>query len=175
MTRAAVAVVIPARDEADGIARSLEHVLCALHLAQVTSPLVVVAADSCVDGTAAIARAALGARAIVVEGDWGCVGQAREAGTFAALAALGAGEGWLANTDADTLVPRTWIRHQLAHYAAGAAAVAGIVQVADFGEHPRGTARAFAQNYRVPAGGAHTHVHAANLGRSIAAYVDSGG
>lgn len=186
-----VAVVVPARDE-DGLIRDcLASVHRALrHPAVAALPaVVVVAADACRDDTAPTARRA-GAR--VLEVDRRSAGAARALGTAHALDLLRAGTGtravppdriWLAHTDADSEVPPTWLADQLVHAAAGAHAVAGLVEVRDWSGHAAVTARRFAQRYGprpLPGPEArqqpqHAHVHGAHLGVRADAYLAVGG
>ena len=65
-----------------------------------------------------------------------CVAVVRDHGVRAALSLLGgtvAGGDrvWLANTDADTVVPLHWLRGHLDHAAAGADVVAGFTRLDD--------------------------------------------
>ena len=86
---------------------------------------------------------------------------------------------WLAHTDADSTVPRSWVARQL-RYAARYQAVAGIVRVDSWVDHPAGTQAAFEARYRRPAptgprSHRHPHVHGANLGVRGDAYLRAGG
>jgi glycosyltransferase involved in cell wall biosynthesis len=191
---AAIAVVIPARDEQRLIGPCLDSVRRATqHPAVLTLPVtVVVAADSCRDRTVPEARRH-GAQ--VREVECRSAGAARALGTAYALEllradrpALAAGQVWLAHTDADTQVPDNWLADQLAHAAAGAHAVAGLVQVRDWSEHTAATAVRFLRHYDWRAQAApvppdaqrrprrqHPHVHGANLGVRADAYLTVGG
>ena len=111
-----IAVVIPARDEERLVGRCLESVLCARRLTEARLPgvrvIVVVVADSCTDATAAVARAVEGVT--VVETDAANVGLARSIGVETAVALAGGADGlWIANTDADSVVPRRWLLEQV--------------------------------------------------------------
>ena len=68
----------------------------------------------------------------------GSAGGARAAGVRAYLARHDRAleSTWLASTDADTVVPETWIDHQLGLARLGVAGVAGIVAVDSFADHP---------------------------------------
>ena len=191
---AAIAVVIPACDEQRLIGDCLDSIRCAAqHPAVLALPVtVVVAADSCRDRTVPAARRH-GAR--VLEVRCRSAGAARVLGTAYALdlvradrPALGAEQVWLAHTDADTQVPESWLADQLAHAAAGADAVAGLVQVRDWSGHTATTAVRFLHHYdrrRSTAQGRadvqwrpgrlHPHVHGANLGVRADAYLSVGG
>ncbi|MET9615795.1 glycosyltransferase [Kitasatospora indigofera] len=177
-----LAVVVPARDEEELLGDCLD----ALHRATAHPRVrglavrVVVVADACVDGTAAVARRH---GADLLELSAGIVGAARAAGSdhalglaLAARPGLTAHQVWLAHTDADSVVPPAWLGQQLAHAAAGWHAVVGTVRVTDWTGHPDGTAAAFRQRYR--AGGlraGHPHVHGANLSVRADAYRAAGG
>lgn len=82
---------------------------------------------------------------------------------------LSADRVWLASTDADTLVPTGWLADQLTHAHRGADAVAGMVSVADWSEHPPSTAERFQRLHHHVIG--HHHVHGANLGMSARSYL----
>ncbi|QOW24425.1 glycosyltransferase [Lysobacter sp. H23M47] len=161
-----IAIVIPARNEAERIEQCLRAAQVAarhpgLHQEAV---LIIVAADSCTDGTAQLARPVAN---LVIEGDFGDVGSARAA---AAEQALHRGARWLANTDADSVVPADWLAAQLAY---GSDAFCGIVGVGDWEDYSASVSEAF-QVLTVAAPG-HPHVHGANLGVAADAYVRAGG
>lgn len=171
----AVAVVVPAHDEADTIVRCLRSVLRAVDAgAPDADSVVVVACDRCRDGTAERARRALGSRGVVVEGAWSTVGEVRAAATAVALAHLARPPRrvWLANTDADTTVADGWLAEQLRLARAGWAVVTGTVHLHDASP---GLARRFAAGYTTYADGTHPHVHGANLGVRADAYLAAGG
>ncbi len=177
----AVAVVVPARNEAELLGACLASVQVALARAEVPRRLAVVVADHCTDATAEIAAAA-GALVVVRDGaDRGSVGQARAAGCSAVLdrwADLPDDAVWLAHTDADSRVPPHWLTSQLEAAAAGHHAVAGRVALALDGGHDRHDR--WRSAYAL-AGGAgvrprrHSHVHGANLGVRADAYRSVGG
>jgi cellulose synthase/poly-beta-1,6-N-acetylglucosamine synthase-like glycosyltransferase len=81
----------------------------------------------------------------------------------------------VANTDADTSVPRDWLSKQLQLANEGACAVAGIVSVDSFEGHGLREAENFARRYVINADGTHSHVHGANIGLRADVYVDVGG
>ncbi|MEJ7765282.1 MAG: glycosyltransferase, partial [Acidimicrobiales bacterium] len=135
----------------------------------------VVVADSCVDTTEAIAKSY---EAAAISVAYRNVGAARAAGVTVGLGVLGVwplSRTWLASTDADTVVPSDWLARQLDLADAGVTAVAGVVRVDSFSDHPSGTAQAFDALY----GGAlhlgHSHVHGANIGTRADAYQRAGG
>lgn len=161
-----VGVVIPARDESATIANCIASVQAAA--ARVDTPVsIVVVADGCLDDTAAIARSFAGVE--VVELESSNVGSARAAGSRRALR-LGAD--WLANTDADSVVPANWLEVQLALADEGASVVIGTVRP-DFDDLTMQQREAW-QRGHTP-GQPNGHVHGANLGIRSVAYVAAGG
>ncbi len=174
-----IAVIVPARDEEERIGAAIVAIGAARrHLGGTVTSSCVVVADSCSDRTAAIARVASrhGAFVDVVEVGAGCVGPARRLGTDFLLRRLSAplGATWLANTDADTIVPEDWLVAQLAMARAGAEVVAGIVTLAPHEAGPLLVCR-FRETYRLNPDGTHPHVHGANLGLRGDVYTAAGG
>ena len=169
-------VVIPAHDEAVLLPSCLASL--ALASAAVADRAVVhtvVVADSCTDTTDAIAKAY---DAAVIQVAYRNVGAARAAGVTFGLGALGEwppSRTWLASTDADTVVPGDWLTRQLDLADTGVTAVAGVVRVDSFGDHPIGTAKAFAALYACQSHVGHPHVHGANIGARADAYHRAGG
>jgi glycosyltransferase involved in cell wall biosynthesis len=177
----AIGAVVPAHNEELVLPRCLASVRAAA-LAVPVPVHVVVAADACTDRTAALARAA-GAHVIAISAH--NVGIARAAG-FRAVLDLATGRGrevrgpdpgkvWLASTDADSLVPPTWLARQLRHAERGWELVLGTVVVRHWDEHPPHLPAAFAARYDGRRGVAHSHVHGANLGILASAYLACGG
>jgi len=167
-----IGVVVPAHNEEDHLGRCLEALLTATRRAGVPVGIVVVL-DDCTDGTAAVCRR-FPVAAVRIEAR--SVGRARHAGAMAVLA----GEAdpttvWLANTDADTVIPPHWLADQVRLADRGADAVAGIVALPRPTGHP--VAAAFDAHYRrrLGPGDAHRHVHGANLGVRASAYLRVGG
>ena len=173
-----VCVLIPACNEQELLPRCLRSVLRACSsLPEVVTAEIVVAVDRSCDGTARLAKRLLRGRGRVVELDAGCVGMARAA---AASAALNSRKSelhrcWLANTDADCVVPADWLLDQLALANAGVEAVTGIIEVDHFNEHDSGVERRFRESYVIHEDGTHPHVHGANLGVRADAYLRAGG
>ena len=175
MTYDYVVVAVPARDEAPTIAECLQSIDAAAEQAN-CGVVAVIAADSCVDGTSSIARCirARHSRLVVIEGAWGCVGAARAEAVATALAYVGTRPDrvWIANTDADCVVPPNWLSLQLElgtnHHAVG-----GIVEL-DPATSPFPLLAAFHDDYGIY-GDLHSHVHGANLGLRADAYVGAGG
>jgi Glycosyl transferase family 2 len=170
-----IVVAVPARDEAGSIRQ------CVLSIDQAASEvsvpvLLVVAADSCVDDTAVVAAQTATAHCelIVMRGSWGRAGAARAAAVRRGLEEMPIDDGpiWIANTDADCVVPRRWLSVQL-DLADEVDVIAGIVEL-----DPTTTApamfEAFTSTY-VLDGDNHSHVHAANIGMCASAYLAVGG
>lgn len=173
-----IAVLIPARNEEALLARCLLSVLAsAARLPDETTSDVIVAVDCSVDATLEIARAILGTRGRTIVVDAGSVGVARR---HAAQTALRRFRGtsdrcWLANTDADCIVPGEWLLEHLTWAHRGLQAVAGIVDVDDFSEYHPGIEARFRESYRIHTDGTHPHVHGANIGVRGDVYLAAGG
>ncbi|MQY25127.1 hypothetical protein NRB56_06830 [Nocardia sp. RB56] len=151
-------VVIPAHNEQDRLGDCLDSVLRAA--ARIETPVrVVVALDSCTDGTALTIPA--GVSAVRIEA--GNVGAARRAG-FDSAAAQGISPArlWYATTDADSRVPPDWLRCQLRDAAVFDVAV-GTVEVA-WSQRPATIRTDYEKRYRRAMSTPHLHVHGANLG-----------
>lgn len=173
-----VGIVIPARNEEDRIGACLAAVGAAVRRAGLPAVTCVVA-DRCVDTTAARARAATveGVEVVVTAHDrW--IGQVRTLGLHRAIALLGGAPEriWLLNTDADTLVPPTWVLDHLRHARAGALAVAGAVDLDDPHVLPTDVLdRYSALVARRVTDHTHGHAYAANLGVRADAFLRVGG
>ena len=163
-----IVVVVPAHNERDRLPACLASVAAAAD--QVAVPVtVVVVLDACSDRSEdAIARPV---RALSVSGR--NVGAARAAG-FAAAAPRSDARTWLATTDADSVVPTTWLADQAVHHRALVQGVVGTVSV-DWQQHSATTRRRYERLYRVRDPGMHGHVHGANLGVRADAYWRVGG
>ncbi|WP_307852518.1 glycosyltransferase family A protein [Glaciihabitans sp. dw_435] len=174
----AIAVVIPARDEEELIGQCLRSVQVAVQYLQtargtLAPPVtIIVVADGCLDRTASVARAFPGVR--VVELESANVGAARASGVDAALATRHVPEKrlWIANTDADSVVPRHWLSHQLELADAGHDVMIGTVRP-DFKDLTAAQIRAWRATHKP--GAANGHVHGANLGVRASAYTRAGG
>jgi len=137
----AVHVVVPAHDEEALLPACLESVRRAAAALRGTRPhlhtRVTVVADHCSDDTVRVAARA-GADVVEVVAD--CVGYARRAGVQRVVA-LSAGvhqqRVWIANTDADSVVPEHWLTRQLDLAAEGFAMVVGSVRPDERGLEPR--------------------------------------
>ncbi len=173
-----IAVLIPARNEETLLARCLYSVQRARRAVahEVTTDLIVVA-DQCTDRTEEIATDVIGASGVVERGVDGIVGAARGLAASLALSRYaGAPEHcWLANTDADCVVPEDWLTLQLSLAQRGYAAIAGIIDVDSYEEHRSTVQAMFRRTYLLHDNGTHPHVHGANLGVRADAYLRAGG
>ena len=169
-----VAVVVPAADEEQRIGRCLRGILAArAHLYRFTAHVsvqVIVVLDSCQDDTGARVAAFGDVRQVTIQAR--NVGAARRAGAGVVLKNTGpAGELWLANTDADSLVPADWLSYMLTESRRGADLVLGTVLP---GPALGPAARAdWMRRHHLREG--HPHVHGANFGIRGDAYLALGG
>jgi glycosyltransferase involved in cell wall biosynthesis len=173
-----VAVLIPAHNEEALVARCLESVMQAIDaLAANVRATVVLVSDASTDRTAEIGRKLIGPRGHVLHTRAGTVGTARAyAASFAMKNTVTPfSKIWLANTDADCMVPRAWLADQIQLAASGIEAVAGIISVDNFDEHGPEVPARFRATYSIYADGTHPHVHGANLGVRADRYVAAGG
>ena len=169
----AVAVIVPAADEADRIGTCLDALRVARDRLRAHSAVpvrIVVVLDGCRDRTAD--RVAAFPEVEVVAIDDRCVGTARAAGAAHVLRTTGEPDRlWLANTDADSAVPPDWLVEMVRLAEAGVDLVLGTVQPTD--ELPPALlARWLAQH---DAADGHEHVHGANLGIRAGRFVELGG
>ncbi len=170
-------IVVPAHNEQRRIPAAIASINAArdrLH-GSVATTLVVVA-DACRDRTARCAAELLRVSDLVIEVDFRSVGSARAVGVAAGLATIDVDvrSVWVANTDADSTVPSSWLCDQLRIAEQGVDAVAGIVEL-DPSDGTVMLAEQFARAYTVDPNGSHSHVHGANLGVRASAYADAGG
>jgi cellulose synthase/poly-beta-1,6-N-acetylglucosamine synthase-like glycosyltransferase len=181
---AALAVIVPAHNEELLVRQCLESVRVALANSGLPSVIVLVA-HRCTDRTVELARNVLsGPGELVVLDNSPTVATARAAGVTHALAAMAAWptprpsaeQCWLLSTDADSVVPPTWVADLYRHLDSGAAAVAGLVDVQGW----EGASPSAREAYRaILAAGMrltqHDHAYAANLAVRLDAYLDVGG
>jgi glycosyltransferase involved in cell wall biosynthesis len=173
-----VAVLIPARNEEALLGRCLESVIQAIDsLPLAVKATVVLVSDCSTDRTAEIAYDLLGGYGSVLHTCAGTVGTAR---ALAASYAIGKTTAplslsWLANTDADCVVPPSWLSDQMEFAASGIEAVAGIIAVDSFAEHSGEVPARFRASYAIYDDGTHPHIHGANLGVRADCYVSVGG
>jgi glucosyl-3-phosphoglycerate synthase len=127
-------VVVPARDEQERIGSCLGALA-----AQTVEPRrfeLLLVDDASRDRTAEVAQRAarnLGLRLTVLAGPGRGTGPARRLGLDVGAQRLieaGSPRGLLATTDADSLPAPDWLERQLAHLAAGAQVVAGLIELA---------------------------------------------
>jgi cellulose synthase/poly-beta-1,6-N-acetylglucosamine synthase-like glycosyltransferase len=174
--RWSVGVVVPAQNAEMSVGPCIESIRGSCESAQLGDYWIAIVADSCSDDTVARARRAVDGVGEVLECDARSAGAARRLGVEAVLAHF-AGRDlkqiWLANTDADTLVPSDWISVQLRLADAGVAAVAGIVKLAEGGS--AAAHELYRATYLTRPDGTHGHVHGANLALRADAYRDAGG
>jgi glucosyl-3-phosphoglycerate synthase len=185
----AAVVVIPARDEEQRIGA------CLRALAHQTVPRkafeTVVVLDACRDRTAAVVEAvsrSTGLPVTTITGPGEGAGPARRAGMdHACEQLLGAGrpDGLIACTDADSRPAPDWLERQLAHVAAGARAIAGLIEldeeearelppgVRDRRDRDAGTRLRRLRSSEPEA--AHHHFAGASLGVTAATYREVGG
>lgn len=166
-----VAVLIPARDERDRIEQCLRSVLAAAARCPVDVSIILVA-DGCLDDTAKIARSFPAVQVIEIESS--NVGTARRTAARHALRSLSLPleSVWLANTDADSLVPENWLTVQTGYADAGYDLVVGTVRP-DAREYPEERQREWEKTH--VRGRPNGHVHGANLGIRASAYLQAGG
>jgi glycosyltransferase involved in cell wall biosynthesis len=181
-----VGVIVPAHDEQDLLPACLASVRRAAQALRGVPVHLVVVADDCRDRTVRVARRG---GASVVSIDARSAGAARAAGAREVLRRtepLDPANVWLATTDADTLVPASWLRQQVRHASQGWDAIVGTIRVADWSGYPPGTRALFRERYEGVEGvegvkgveggaGQHGHVHGANLGFRASAYLRAGG
>jgi hypothetical protein len=167
----ALVVVVPVHDEAVLLDSCLSSLGAAIARAPVPCEVRVVL-DACTDGSAVIAARHPFA---VVRTDAAAVGAARAQGIASGLTALRdvpAERVWIANTDADSTVPLTWITSQLELAASGADLVVGTVRP-DFDDLSPAHQRLWLDTHT--RGAPNGHTHGANLGVRASVYAAVGG
>ncbi len=181
-----VDVVVPAHDEVDTIAACVDALAAAVRTLRRERPGVdvgvTVVLDGCTDRTAEVV-----ADRIADDDTWRRtpldvvdtgprpvgVGRARSLGVAHVLRAAGpTGTHWTAHTDADSRVHGSWLVQQADALAAGAHVLVGAVEPEPDDLDPDVLCR-----WRVahPPGATLGHVHGANLGVRVDAYLGSGG
>lgn len=161
-----IGVIVPAHNEEAVVAQCIESLLVAAQHAALGGEevCVVIVLDQCTDGTQRVVGR-YPVQSLVVSH---CnVGRTRAAGADWLIAQ---GARWLAFTDADTLVPPTWLVDQLRFRTD---AVCGTVQIDDWSLHGE-EVRARYDSLYTPIEG-HKHVHGANMGVCAQAYQRVGG
>jgi hypothetical protein len=171
-----VLVVVPAHDEAELLGRQLAAIETAIRYAAWSRPRTsfstTVVLDSCTDGSAAVTAGFRDVHA--VEAELGRVGLARRLGVAEARRRYDARpeRTWVACTDADSVVPRTWLTGQLDLAATGSRLVLGTVWP-DPAEVETARLRRWWGRHHLRDG--HPYVHGANLGFALDAYDRVGG
>jgi glycosyltransferase involved in cell wall biosynthesis len=168
----AVAVVIPAHNEAANLPGCLKAMLTAAACVPLPVSVVVVLDDSDDDSEALAGR--FGSDIHFVTVDAGNVGAARAAGFSFARSLCGVDTpAWYATTDADSRVDPDWLIRQL---DADADMVLGVVRVTDWRRTPAAAVRRYLRAYHARVGRRdHDHVHGANMGFRADAYWQLGG
>ncbi len=170
----ALDVVVPARNEEALVGECLRALLAARAALWVAEPAVrcrvIVALDSCTDATAdVVARFAPDVEALTLA--VGNVGRSRSAAADIALCGFDLPrEHWICSTDADSVVPNTWLLDHLAAARTGALVALGSVRPNR--AELSGEAYADWLARHESAGG---HVFGANLGVRADAYLLAGG
>lgn len=167
MSEVSCLVVIPAYNEEELISQTLIHLKAALK-SRLEQCFVLVVCDSCADHTAEVARKFLtDFPSAVLEVEFQSVGAAREFGVRVGLQ-LRPDVGWLAFTDADTLVGEDWLSRQLELHYRGIDAYFGRVGFESDTEILKKFAEAYEQQTL-------RRVHGANMGLSVESYAQVGG
>lgn len=168
----AVGVVLPVHDEEELLPRALEALEVAVDALLPAIPCrVAIVLDDCGDASSAIAcswQPQYGA--LVIGRRFRSVGVARHAGAQALLSLwpdMDPAQVWLATTDADSQVPRDWLKVQVDAFSSGADLWAGRVRVAE----ESATVRRWTKRYASELG----PIHGASLGFSAALYGQLGG
>lgn len=171
-----VGIVVPATNEQAHIGECLTALTAARQHALTNNTghvevRILVALDSCVDGTAGIASQHPGMEAVQCRA--GRAGAARAIGTQHILDSCPSPRSqiWLANTDADSHVPLDWITRMLYHAERGTHLVLGTVRPDD--ELDVRHRHILLGRHRPHIG--HPHVHGANFGIRADTYLDLGG
>jgi hypothetical protein len=164
-----LAVLVPAADEQDRIADCLDAITRARrHLAGRFSQIqtrIIIVLDSCLDATPEIVARYSGVEAVATGAR--NVGAARRLGADQAIGQPVRSEAlWLANTDADSLVPQDWLTRMVEYANLGADVVLGTV-IPDGGLAIEVAHAWFAAHYLREG---HPHVHGSNFGIRASTY-----
>jgi hypothetical protein len=171
-----VGVVVPAANEQNHIGACLQALAdsrkqLALTRYSGVDVRVVVVLDSCVDDTMPVVAGYAGVEAILCSA--GSVGVARATGARHLInsASVALSELWLANTDADSRVPRNWLSTLIAEAERGTHVVLGTV-LPDVSRYSAVGRRWYARHVLRDG---HPHIHGANLGIRADTYEALGG
>ncbi|HEY0286757.1 MAG TPA: glycosyltransferase [Pseudomonas sp.] len=161
-----IAIIVPAHNEELALEGCIKSLLAAAaHQSLANEPVeILIALDDCNDDSLLVAQRH---NVLTHTCNNRNVGMTRAEG---ARLMLQRGARWLAFTDADTLVPHSWLADQVRF---GTDAVCGVVEVMDWSEHSDFVRERYDAHY-TPVDG-HRHIHGANLGVSAAAYLKAGG
>lgn len=171
-------VLVPARNEEKLLPRCLRSILKSCHFLEPNIKTeIILTVDASSDRTFRIGHDLLGDRGGVIFLNKANVGCARKLAASVALSRYTSklNECWIANTDADCVVPANWLASQIAHAKNGVQGIAGIVKVDSFKEHEPHVPRKFKDSYTIYADYSHPHIHGANMGFRADAYVQAGG
>jgi hypothetical protein len=167
----AIIVVVPVHDEAELLERCLTSVSASVAAVRVSCHVQIVL-DACSDASEDIAaRHPFPIRRI----DANAVGAARAAGVRAGLAAVPhvpPHRVWIANTDADSMVPTSWLALQLELADGGADVVVGTVRP-DFEDLSEEHRLLWLETHEP--GRPNGHTHGANLGVRASTYLEAAG
>jgi glycosyltransferase involved in cell wall biosynthesis len=180
---AAVGIVVPVHNEQDLLDDALEALGESLHDVRefAIACEVVIVLDACADhsarrvadwqrhrarsGNVRISRLTCDARNVGVARGLGC------AAVLDKLHGVDPSLVWLATTDADSRVPRRWLRAQLLQHETGCDVWAGRVRVTDWSLHRRILQARWQHDYESE----HEPIHGANLGFNAGVYLAAGG
>ena len=170
----ALMVTIPVRDEEQLLHAPLVSATAAVDALRAVradiATCVVVALDRCSDRSAAIAQSH---GAVTAETEGRGVGASRDTAIRVGLQALATSEAatWVASTDADTIVPTSWLTRQVMWAEQGTDLVVGTVEPGAV-EDPLALTR-WQERHRLAEG--HHHVHGANLAMRASRWREVGG
>ncbi|OFE15147.1 hypothetical protein BA895_07915 [Humibacillus sp. DSM 29435] len=173
----AVHVVVPARNEEQLLPRCLDSIEVAgselkTQYPEVTLSVCVVL-DGCTDRSERLVRRRAGVRGLTI--DSCSAGAARRHGlddVARRTLRWSRRTTWVANTDADTLVPPHWLTRQVALATTGLQLVVGTV-VPDAADLDASLLSEWWARHELGEG--HPYVHGANLGFTLGAYLSVGG
>lgn len=172
-----VHVVVPARNEERLLPRCLDSIEVAVSLLQAQRPqltvTVCVVLDGCTDRSETLVRRRSTVRSLTINSR--SAGAARRHGLNDLVRRTPdrlRPTTWVANTDADTVVPPHWLTRQVALAETGIQLVVGTV-VPDAADLDGSVLAEWWARHDL--GEAHPYVHGANLGFTLAAYLSVGG
>lgn len=161
-----IGIIVPAHNEEAAIGQCVESLLAAATHPSLRGEdvRILVVMDACTDATPHVV-ADYPVQSLAV--DHQNVGRSRAVG---ADLLIQQGARWLAFTDADTVVPVTWLVDQLRFQTD---AVCGTVKVEDWSLHSQAVRERYDSLYTPVEG--HQHIHGANMGVDAKAYQRVGG